>query len=406
MAAGASLEALPGARLNSMSNRTKYLIVGGGVAADAAVRSIRTLDRDGPITLLSAERHPPYDRPPLTKKLWAGNPIDEIWRHTDQAGVDLRLETIATGGDPASHRIIDSRGTTHVYEKLLIATGGVPRRLPVADPGVVYFRNLDDYQHVRALAERKSEFVVIGGGFIGSEISAALASIGCRISLVFPAPGIGAGIFPSGLSRFLNDYYHHHGIAVFPNEAVTGVVRSHGTMTVTTVKGRTLRADCVIAGIGIVPDMGLATSLGLDASDGIEVDEHLRTSHPDIYAAGDVANFYNHALARRMRVEHEDNAVTMGTVAGRNMAGQAERYNHIPYFYSDLFDLGYEAVGRLSPNLQTVEDWEEPFRKGVIYYTEKGRIQGVLLWNIWDQLDRARGLLGCEIEARPEVVGY
>lgn len=386
-----------------MSTKSRYLVVGGGVAADAAVQSIRALDRDGTITVLSSESHAPYDRPPLSKKLWADKPIDSIWRHTEQAGVDLRLETNGIGGDPASRRIFDSRGATHVYEKLLLATGGIPRRLPFADPGVVYFRTLDDYQYVRAIAERQSEFVVVGGGFIGSELAAALASFGCQVSLVFPERGIGASIFPAGLSQFLNDYYRERGVTVIPNETVAGVVSSRGTMMVTTANGRKLRADSVIAGIGIAPEMGLATSLGLDASDGIEVDEYLRTSQPDIYAAGDVANFYSRALACRMRVEHEDNAITMGKIAGQNMAGQPLPYDHIPYFYSDLFDLGYEAVGALSSDMELVEDWEDHFRKGVVYYVRKDRIQGVLLWNTWDQLDQARKLIGSQMERRLQL---
>jgi NADPH-dependent 2,4-dienoyl-CoA reductase/sulfur reductase-like enzyme len=154
-----------------------------------------------------------------------------------------------------------------------------------------------------------------------------------------------------------------------------------------------LAADAVVAGIGIEPDVGLAKTLGLKIDNGIVVDEQLRAAAPDVFAAGDVANFYSAALGVRRRVEHEDNANTMGALAGRNMAGASEKYEYLPYFYSDLFDLGYEAVGEFGAGMDIVEDWIEPFRKGVVYYLKGGRVRGVLLWNTWGQLDAARGLI-------------
>jgi NADPH-dependent 2,4-dienoyl-CoA reductase/sulfur reductase-like enzyme len=372
----------------------KYLIVGGGMTADAAVRGIRELDPAGKITVVSAESHPPYDRPPLSKKLWTGKPLDSIWRMTEDRGVDLRLGTRAVSGDAATHTLTDSRGDVHTYEKLLLATGGAPRRLPFADAGVIYFRTLDDYQRVRALCDRKAEFVVIGGGFIGSEITAALAINGCTVSMVFPDTGIGARIYPPGLSAFLNDYYREKGITLLPGETVSAIEKTGAKSTVMTGSGKALTADAVIAGIGIEPETGLAKSLRLKVDNGIVVDEFLRTSHPDIYAAGDVANFYSPALGVRRRVEHEDNANTMGAMAGRNMAGRSDKYEHLPYFYSDLFDLGYEAVGEFGGNMEIVEDWKEPFHKGVVYYLKDGHARGVLLWNTWDRVDAARELIG------------
>lgn len=381
-----------------------YLIVGGGMTADAAVRGIRELDPTGRITVLSAERHPPYDRPPLSKKLWTGKPLDTIWRKTEAAGIDLRLETRALDGDAAAHTVRDSHGDVHVYRKLLLATGGAPRHLPFADDGVIYFRTLDDYQRVRALCDRKAEFIVIGGGFIGSEVAAALAGNGCAVSMVFPDTGIGARIYPPALSAFLNDYYRERGVTLLPGETVAGLQRSGATSTVTTGSGTVLTADAVIAGIGIVPETGLAKTLGLDVDNGIRVDAFLRTSHPDIYAAGDVANVYSPALDMRRRVEHEDNANTMGALAGRNMAGRSERYEHLPYFYSDLFDLGYEAVGEFGSDMEIIEDWQEPFRTGVVYYRRDGRVRGVLLWNVWDRVPAARELIAARETLDPQAL--
>jgi NADPH-dependent 2,4-dienoyl-CoA reductase/sulfur reductase-like enzyme len=163
----------------------------------------------------------------------------------------------------------------------------------------------------------------------------------------------------------------------------------------------------VIAGIGVTPNVELARQAGLMtdngmADNGIEVDAALRTSAPDIYAAGDVANFANPALGIRLRVEHEDNANTMGRMAGRSMAGSAESYDHLPFFYSDLFDMGYEAVGQVDSGLEVVADWREPHREGVLYYLRGGRVRGVLLWNVWGQVDAARRLIAEPGPFRPE----
>ena len=161
-----------------------------------------------------------------------------------------------------------------------------------------------------------------------------------------------------------------------------------------TRNGSALRADLVVAGIGIQPNTALAEQAGLNLGDGIEVDERLRTSNPDVYAAGDVASFYNPSLDRRLRVEHEDNAVTMGEHAGRNMAGGTAPYHHLPFFYSDLFEFGYEAVGELDARHEMVEQWKEKYVEGVVYYLGGGRVRGVLLWNTWGQVDAARALIG------------
>lgn len=204
---------------------------------------------------------------------------------------------------------------------------------------------------------------------------------------------IGSRVYPALLARFLVEYFREKGVEVLAGEGVTGVARTGERSTVITKSGRRIEADGVVAGIGITPNTALAESAGLKVSNGIEVDELLRTSHPDAYAAGDVANFHSTALGRRMRVEHEDNANTMGRQAGRNMAGAGEPYRHLPAFCSDLFELGYEVVGEVDAGLETVEDWKVPNREGVVYYLKDGRVRGVLLWNVWDQLEAARTLV-------------
>ena len=396
----------------------RYLIVGGGMTADAAVRGIRSVDATGSIGLISAEIDPPYNRPPLTKALWKGKPLDKIWRRTAERSVELQLGRRVVSLAPDARSVTDDLGATYTYEKLLLATGGFPRRLPfdmapaADDSGIIYYRTVRDYEHLRTLAdqasspaasERQARFVVIGGGFIGSEIAAALSMYGRHVTMVFPDELIGQRIYPRDLAAFITGYYREKGVTIVNESAVVGVDRTGPCFKVTVRNERAaeqseLEAEGVVAGIGILPAVELAQAAGLKVDGGIVVDEGLRTSHPDVYAAGDVARFYNQALGKWMRVEHEDNANTMGTMAGKAMArhfmaGESVNYDHLPYFYSDLFDLGYEAVGELDARLETVADWQEPYRKGVVYYVNEGRVRGVLLWNVWGKIDEARRLI-------------
>lgn len=375
-----------------------YLIIGGGMTADAAIRGIREIDTHGTVGLIGAEAHPPYDRPPLSKGLWKGKSVDRIWRKTSERNVDLHLGRTATALDLAAKRLDDDKGASYTFDKLLLATGGTPRRLPFGGDDVIYFRTLDDYQRLHALSRDKQRFAVIGGGFIGSEIAAALAMNGKEVVMVFPDEGIGARLFPRDLSLFLNDYYRQQGVEVLPGQQVTDLQRAETGFVLTvrdakTAGERAIPADAVVAGIGLAPNTGLAESAGLAVDNGIVVNEFLQARSPDVYAAGDIANFYNPALDRRLRVEHEDNANSMGKRAGLNMAGESEPYHHLPFFYSDLFDLGYEAVGETDSRLETVADWSEPNRKGVVYYLRDGRVRGVLLWNVWERVDAARELI-------------
>jgi 3-phenylpropionate/trans-cinnamate dioxygenase ferredoxin reductase component len=370
-----------------------YLIIGGGMTADAAVRGIREADATGSVGLISAERHPPYNRPPLSKGLWKGESPESIWRKTADAGAELHLGRRATGIDVGGTRVTDDRGDEHTFGKLLLATGGSPRRLPLESEQVIYFRTYDDYRRLRALAEHSLRFAIIGGGFIGTEIAAALRMQGRDVVMLVPEQGLGARVFPADLSHFLVDYYRQKGVQLRMGEGMRGLRPGGGRVAVQTTTGDEFDADVVVAGLGIQPNVELAEQAGLRVENGIVVDEFLRTSHTDIYVAGDVANFFNPALGTRIRVEHEDNANTMGRIAGLNMAGRPTPYHHLPFFYSDLFELGYEAVGDTDARHETVADWKDPFREGVVYYLKDGRVRGVLLWNTWGQVDRARALI-------------
>lgn len=382
----------------------KYLIVGGGMAADSAIHGIRKIDPSGAIAVICEELHPPYDRPPLSKSLWKDAQFESIWRSQHNLDVAIHIGKKIVNLDPARKTATDNAGNSYTYEKLLLATGGSVRRLSNADENVIYFRTVDDYRNLRQLCEHGSDFVVIGGGFIGSEIAAALAMNNKRVTMLFPESGIGARVYPRPLSEYLNSYYQEKGITLHAADTVRSIQRSDKKFVVTTENGKVISVDGVVAGLGIQPNTDLAAQAGLEIDNGIVVDELLRTSNPDIFAAGDVANFYSRLLEKRMRIEHEDNANTMGEIAGMNMAGQTHPYHHQPFFYSDLFDLGYEAIGELDTNLEIVEDWQEPFRTGVVYYLRERRVRGVLLWNTWNKLEAATELIAEKNEHTPATL--
>jgi 3-phenylpropionate/trans-cinnamate dioxygenase ferredoxin reductase component len=375
-----------------------YLIVGGGMAADAAARGIREVDPDGTIGLISSEPDPPYKRPPLSKKLWQGKPLDSVWLGTDLLGIDLHLGRTGRLLDLQHKRVVDDRGTEYGFDKLLLATGVTPRRLSVGGHWITYYRTVKDYQRLRQEAARGERFAVIGGGFIGSEIAAALAMNGKEVVMILPEAGIGSRLFPSDLAGFLNDYYREQGVEVLTHSTVTDVVE-RGDRFIVELRDtaastlREIEVDGIVAGIGAQPNVDLAQTAGLAVDNGIVVDPFLRTSHPDVYAAGDVAAYWQSVLGQRRRVEHEDNATAMGRFAGRAMAGEPAPYEHLPFFYSDMFDLGYEAVGDVDSRLEIAAEWEEPNRKGVLTYRGEGRVRGVLLWDVWDQVESARDLI-------------
>jgi 3-phenylpropionate/trans-cinnamate dioxygenase ferredoxin reductase subunit len=380
----------------------RYLIIGGGMTADSAVQGIREADPDGSIAIVGREPHPPYDRPPLSKKLWKGKSEEIIWRGTEKRDVDILEGKEIVSVDPNGKSAVDSEGIEYTWEKLLLATGGTPRRLPFGGSDIVYFRTLDDYRRLRELSGEGKKFAVIGAGFIGTEIAAALAMNGMDVSMIFPGEEPCGRIFPEDMANYLGEYYRKKGVRLISGQSITGLERAGDSLSVKTSENESFTVDGVVAGLGILPNVELARAAGLEVDDGIVVDEFLRTGNPDIFAAGDVAFFYNPALDKRMRVEHEDNANSMGLAAGRNMAGEMQPYHHLPFFYSDMFELGYEAVGEVDARLETFSDWQTPYRKGVIYYLAGGRVRGVLLRNIWEQVDAARRLIAEPGPFRPE----
>ncbi|MGA2266711.1 MAG: FAD-dependent oxidoreductase [Phycisphaerae bacterium] len=383
------------------AERFRYVIVGGGLAGASAVEGIREVDQEGRILLISSEKHLPYHRPPLSKQLWFGKKkVQDIFvkgqEFYDSHGVEVALSRTVVSLDAGRKTLTDSAGQVVSFEKLLLATGGIPRRLDI--PGgdlaeVCYYRFLDDYLAVRPQAAEGKAAVVVGGGFIGSEIAAALHMNHVSVTMVFPGEYLCDRVFPAELGRAIQEQYRQRGIEIFSADRSVGIAREGSRLAVQTKQGRRIEADLVIVGIGIAPATELAAGAGLAVENGIVANEYLQTAQPDIYAAGDNASFPYKALGVRTRIEHWDGALSEGKCAGRNMAGAGEPFTYMPYFYSDLFKFGYEAVGDVNSKLETFADWQKVNDTGVVYYLQGGRVRGVMLCNVWNKLDAARQMI-------------
>jgi 3-phenylpropionate/trans-cinnamate dioxygenase ferredoxin reductase component len=378
-----------------------YIIVGAGLAGASAAEGIREIDKSGSVLLVGEEPSTPYNRPPLTKGLWTGKKkVQDIFVWKDDFisshSIEMKHSTKIVSVNPDTKTIMDGAGVTYGFGKLLIATGGIPKRLPV--PGgdlaaISYFRFLEDYLKVSEQAKEGRSAIIIGGGFIGTEIAAALAQRNLRVTMTFPEDRPCFRVFPDYLGNHILKMYRDRGITVLTNDLPVAVEEANGGILVRTKSGRALQADICIAGLGIAPETDLARSARLAIADGILVNSFLQTSHPDIYAAGDNAAYPEKTLGKTIRLEHWDNALNQGKLAGRNMAGAQQQYTYMPYFFSDLFDFGYEAVGEIDSRLQTRAEWKEENVKGIVYYLSDDRIRGVLLCNTWDKVDAARNAI-------------
>ncbi|MBG0717356.1 FAD-dependent oxidoreductase [Microbacterium sp. 2C] len=337
-----------------------HVIVGGGMVADAAARGIRERDT------------------------------------ADDTGAVVVLRTRVTALRPDAHELDTDAGDTYRYGTVLIATGGTPVALPIEGGGasdrVLTFRTAGDYRHLRALAAQADRIAVVGGGYIGSELAAALVQQGVDTVLVHSTATLGADVFPADLADHFAGMFRDAGVELVGGHEVVGGVAGDAGVRLDLEGGATVVADAVVSGLGIEVQTELAESSGIATGDGIVVDAHLRTDRADVFAAGDVAEYPDRILGRR-RVEHVDNAEQMGRQAGRNLAGAGEEYTHTPYYYSVVFGTRYEAVGTLDGSLETVDDWVEPLERGVVYYLDDDRVVGVLLWNIDDRTDAARAVL-------------
>ncbi|MFQ5911979.1 MAG: NAD(P)/FAD-dependent oxidoreductase [Nitrospinota bacterium] len=332
---------------------TKYLLIGGGLASSEAAKQLREADPEGSITLVSEEPYVPYDRPPLSKEFLRGEkPQEQVFFDPEQSfrdrGIDLILGAAVQEQDLKTKAATLTNGEVLQFEKALIATGGRPIRLniPGADlPGVQYLRSLDDSAAIAAEAGPGKRAAIIGAGFIGMEAAASLTQRGVQVNVIEALPHIWARFADATLAGFFESYCTEKGITFHTGETVTEIRGDARASSVLTQSGKELPCDFVCIAIGIVPNVELAQRAGLQVDNGVVVNECLQSSHPDVYAAGDVANYPDPVFGKRRRVEHWGHAEYCGQLAGQNMAGANNPYNLLTYVWSDIFDLHLEFAG-------------------------------------------------------------
>ncbi|BDO42052.1 pyridine nucleotide-disulfide oxidoreductase [Cellulomonas sp. NTE-D12] len=306
---------------------------------------------------MGAEQHLPYERPPLSKGYLLGAAeLDDAFVHPSSwyadHDIELRLGTAVTAIDPGAHTVTAGQEPL-VYSRLLIATGARPRRLGIADDSgapVAYLRTIEDSQRLKAALEPGRRIVIVGGGWIGLEVAAAARTAGADVVVLEALAMPLVRVLGPEVAEVFGDLHREHGVEVRTAVSVTGVAPDGDRAVVTLADGSSLTADLLVVGVGVAPNTELAEAAGLETDNGVLVDERLRASDPDVFAAGDVANAYHPALGRRVRVEHWDTAIEHGRTAARNMLGAAEAYTRLPYFFTDQYDLGIEYVGSIGPD--------------------------------------------------------
>jgi 3-phenylpropionate/trans-cinnamate dioxygenase ferredoxin reductase subunit len=387
-----------------MTSSQTFVIVGAGLAGAKAAEALREQGHDGDILLLGAEQHRPYERPPLSKSyLMGSSERDEAFVHPEswyrEHDVDLRCGQLVTGIDRSAHRVRIADGTEFGYDKLLFSTGASPRRLtvPGADgAGVHYLRSLDDSDELRAVLSAAGRLVVIGAGWIGLEVAAAARVAGVAVTVVESAALPLLRALGPELAEVFAGLHRERGVDFHFDAAVAEIIvldgHAHG---VRLADGTVLDADAVLVAIGAAPNTDLAVAAGLDVDNGVLADAGLRSSDPDIFVAGDLANAWHPLYDKRIRVEHWANALNQPAVAAASMLGGTGVYDELPYFYTDQYDLGMEYVGYVEPNgyEQLVFRGDRASREFIAFWLSDGRLIAGMNVNVWDVTDPIKAII-------------
>jgi 3-phenylpropionate/trans-cinnamate dioxygenase ferredoxin reductase subunit len=384
------------------------VVVGASLAGAKAVEALRDSGYDGSLVLLGAEPHPPYERPPLSKghllgtaELESAFVNDAGWY--DEHEVELMTGTEVTELDTRGHRVLVG-ATPQSYSKLLLTTGCSPRRMPLAEQHgapVTYLRTMEDSARIKAALRPGSRVVVIGGGWIGLEVAAAARTVGADAAVVESLDLPLLRVLGGEVAEIFAGLHREHGVDLRLSAEVTAVERTRDRAVVRLADGAAIEADLVVVGVGVAPNTALAESAGLDTDNGILVDEHLRTSDPDVYAAGDVASVQHPVLGQRVRVEHWDNAIGQGTVAGQNLAGREVAYERLPYFFTDQYDLGMEYVGyvpRSGYDSVVLRGDTTESRVFTAFWLREGTVLAGMQANDWDATEQIRQLVGRHVD--------
>ena len=384
-----------------MSQRPTHVIVGASLAGAKAAETLRANGFDGRVVLVGAEQFRPYERPPLSKQLLRGeSAVEDAFVHDERFyannDIELLLDTRVDELDVHAQTVTVNGRESIRYDRLLLATGARPRRLNIPGAqleGIQYLRDLHDNNALRAALQTATRVVVVGAGWIGSEVAASIRQLGREVAIVDPAPVPLAAVLGPEVGAVYRDLHAEHGVELHLGTGVESFVGERAVSGVRTSAGTVIPADLIVVGVGAEPRVELARRAGLRIDGGIATDEFLETSAPGVFAAGDVAAAWHPRLGQRVRVEHWANAQHQGVAAGMNMHGAALPYDRVPYFYSDQYDLGMEYSG-FAPRWDRVVFRGDPAtREFIAFYVADGRVVAALNANVWDVVEPLQTLI-------------
>jgi len=371
-----------------------YLILGGGMVAGYTAKELMERGlKPGELTILSAEHELPYERPPLSKGFLAGKDsedsirINPLQAYHDK-GIELKLGCEAVSVDAPKKSVRLRNGEDVQFEKLVIATGATPITLNIPGKelhGIHYLRSMDDSKRIRSRAEKARRAVVVGGGFIAMESAAVLASKGIETTVILRDERVWQRFFTTPMSQFFEEYYTARGVQFIKSSYLTEARGDGDVSSVVLSGGRVVACSLVVAGIGVKPAIGILQGSGIETGDGVIVNEYLETNVPGIWAAGDAANYYDVLFHKRRRVEHWDNAVSQGQHCARAFAGQRAPYEHVPYFFSDVFDLSYEFWGETQGADRVIERGDLKTSSFSVWWLKDKRLIGAFVMNRTDE---------------------
>lgn len=372
----------------------RFVILGGGMVAGYAAKQLAELGlKAGELAIISADNSVPYERPPLSKGFLAGKDTEEAIRINAESfyrehGIEVKLECEVSSVNSKRKRLVRKGGEEVGFEKLIIATGAQPRtlNLPGADlRNIYYLRSLSDSKSIRQSAENAKQAVVVGGGFIGMEVAAILAQKSIAVTMVLNEDRIWKKFFSPEMSAFFENYYAERGVRFMKDATIKGLKGTGSVSSVVLGDGQSIPCQMVVAGIGVTPVTGMLADSGIDVPDGVMVDEYLRTRQSNIFAAGDVANYRDLIFGKQRRVEHWDNAVSQGQYLGRALMGESAPFRHVPYFFSDVFDLSYEYWGDGSGADEIVHRGDLTSKSFSVWWLQQKRVLAAFTMNRPDE---------------------
>lgn len=385
-----------------MASQQTMVIVGASMAGAKAAEALREEGFEGRVVLIGAEPERPYERPPLSKDYLRGEAgRDAVYVHPEDfyehRNIDLRTSTRVTDVDVSSREVVLEGGERIAWDRLLLSPGAEPRRLslPGAElDGIHYLRSVDDSDRLRdRLQAATGRVVVIGAGWIGSEVAASARQLGREVTVLEMAELPLERVLGPELGAFYRDVHVSNGVEFAGGVKIERIEGARSAERVVLADGRSIDCELVVAGVGVAPRVELAEAAGLEIDNGVRVDASLVTSAPGIYAAGDVANAHNVLLERSVRVEHWANALEQGPAAARSMLGRDVAWDWVPYFFSDQYDVGMEYAGYATEWDEVAFRGDPASREFVAFWLGGGRVLAGMNVNVWDVNEAIQALV-------------